>query len=333
MQHRILGINKLIGLLATWQGFSVFMIGIFNWPTWVIWLNLVLFLLFILAADVYKSVLLLLLLLPFYVVLPNAYFDTLSIWRPLFVMLFAVWFYRLDGIKASSPKLEKGRAAFVTKFLNRAKKIEFLKWDKFLAWFSAACLISLMWTELRILGIKQILFFLNIYLFYLVVGNTVNSREKIVEVIKFTIYSLTVIISLGFVQLFSTLVLGLDAFWVYWASFISRLYYGLDFARVALYSNSWFSFNGGRELRMFSILPDSQSFAYLCVFGVGFGLVYSLRLSGRLRSLLWSGVRFASLAVILSGTRAVWVGFLFPACAALYAYFKNFWLVFSKKFL
>ncbi len=48
---------------------------------------------------------------------------------------------------------------------------------------------------------------------------------------------------------------------------------------------------------------------------------------------LWSGIRFASLGLILSGTRAVWVGMLAPFVAIIWAYGKGFQRHLAKKFI
>ncbi len=48
---------------------------------------------------------------------------------------------------------------------------------------------------------------------------------------------------------------------------------------------------------------------------------------------LWSGVRFAGLALILSGTRAAWVGMILPFGAVVAAYATNFQKHLAKKYL
>jgi O-antigen ligase len=117
------------------------------------------------------------------------------------------------------------------------------------------------------------------------------------------------------------------------------LYYGLSLANVLVYSNSWFSYTGESEaLRMFSIMPDSHSFGLIAVLLIAFTLpliYYHVRKSSdtdepqfevsKLKWYdLWSVVRFSGLALILSGTRAVWVGMLFPFAVAAFAYARNF---------
>lgn len=308
------GLKLLIIVLAVWQYLAILGIAILNWPTGFIWLNLGLLLGFIIFAPIYESILLLVLSIPFFVALPNPYFDSLSMWRPLFFVLFLVWLARENKFKLQT--------------------IKFLPWDKFLGLFIlVGVIITLTLGQFAAQGIKLVIFWLNIYIVYLTLINTLKSKKQIFEFIRYLIWSLTIIVTLGFTQLFGALLTNLDTFWVYWASNVAKLYYGQNFADVALYSNSWFSYTGGRELRMFSIMPDSQSFAYICLFGLCVATALTRQVFVHVRKWLWSGIRFAGLGIILSGTRAVWVGMLLPFFIVAWAYFKNFQKHLAKKFI
>ena len=306
---------KLIIILFTiWQYFSIAMIIMANWPDSLVWLNLGLLLAFIALCPIYESLLLLILSIPFYVVLPNTQFDSLSMWRVLFAFLFFMWLVRDKKLMI--------------------KQINFLPWDKYLGWYVlVGLIITLLFGSFRIQGIKEILFLVNIYLFYIVLINTLKSKVQIFELIRYVIWSLTIIVTLGFTQLIGTFLTSLDVFWVYWAENVTKLYYGNSFASVALYSNSWFSYSGGRELRMFSIMPDSQSFAYICMIGLCVGTALTRSVFKHIRKWLWSGIRFAALGLILSGTRAVWVGMLAPFFAVSIGYAKNIQKHLAKKYL
>lgn len=305
-------LTKIIFLLAVWQFFSILMITVFNWPKEIIWLNLAFLSVFILFADTYHALTLLILSIPFYVVLPNSYFDTLAIWRPLFALLFVVWLFKNYKLKI--------------------KNFVWMPWDRVLGYFALIMLIiTLIFAKFPWQGIKQLIFFINIFLFYMVLINAVRTREQIYGIIKTATASLAIIITLGYVQLISTFFIDLETFWVYWADNIARIFYGNGFAQVSLYSNSWFSYTGGRELRMFSILPDSQSFAYICVFAIAFALPLTLVVFKKFRNWLWSGLRFASLAIMFSGTRAVWVGLFAPLLMTFWLYVKNLHRFFAKK--
>ncbi len=326
MAHRTWNFNKAIALLAFWHGFSLLMITVFNWPREIIWLNFALSAAFILLAPVYYSLVLLIVCIPFYAVLPNPYFDALSIWRPLFVLLFAVWLFTPLECGVLLKSFKKKAAAI--------KNTELMPWDKVLGYFFVASLvITLIFGRFVAQGLKQLLFFANIYMFYLVLIGTVKTRGQIYGILKSAATSFAIIITAGYLQLVSTFFVGLNFFWVYWADNFSRMLYGNSFAQVALYSNSWFSYTGGWELRMFSLQPDSQSFAYICVFAIAFTLPLILIASQGVRHWLWSGLRFAGLAIMLSGTRAVWVGLMAPFFVLIWLCAKKIHLFFAKKTL
>ncbi len=307
-------LKLLIILFTIWQYFSILGISLLNWPNFLVWLNLGLLLGFILLSPIYESLLLLILAIPFSVALPNARFDSLPMWRVLYIVLFVVWLVKEKRL--------------------RIKGIHFLPWDKYLAGFLlTGFLVAIIFAPFKLQAIKQVVFWLNIYLLYIVLINTLRGKQQIFEVIRYMIWSLTIVVALGFTQLFGTFTTNLDTFWVFWASNISKLYYGAGFAQVALYSNSWFSYSGGRELRMFSIMPDSQSFAYICLIGLCVGTALTHSVFKHVKKWLWSGIRFSGMAVILSGTRAVWVGMVAPFLAVAWAYRKNFQKPLAEKFL
>lgn len=308
-------LKLLIILFTVWQYFSVAGMALLGWPNSLVWLNLGLLLAFIVLCPVYESLLLLVLSIPFSVALPNTRFDSLPMWRILYLALFIVWLVKDKRL--------------------RIKDIKFLPWDKYLAWFfGIGLLCSLAFAPYKYEALKQAIFWVNIYFLYLVLINTLKSKVQIFEFIRYVIWSLVIIVTLGFAQLFGTFMTDLGTFWVFWASNITKLYYGSSFAQVALYSNSWFSYSGGTtELRMFSIMPDSQSFAYICFIGLCMGTALTRSVFKHVKKWLWSGIRFAALGLILSGTRAAWVGMAAPFLAVAAAYRKNFQKHLAEKFL
>jgi O-antigen ligase len=309
-------LKLLIIIFTVWQYFSVAGMALLGWPNSLVWLNLGLLLAFIALCPVYETLLLLILSIPFFVAIPNSRFDSLSMWRVLYLALFVVWFARDKKFKL--------------------KEIHFLPWDKYLAWFMLAGLfLGLVFGSFKLEAVKQAVFFLNIYLLYVVLINTLKNKQQIFELIRYTIWSFAIIITLGFAQLFGSLLTDIGTFWVFWAANITKLYYGPSFAAVSLYSNSWFAYSGSTsiELRMFSIMPDSQSFAYICFFALCMSTALTRNVFKHIKKWLWSGIRFAGLAMILSGTRAVWVGMAAPFAAVVIAYAKNFQKHLAKKFL
>lgn len=282
------------------------------WPQEVIYVNLVLQLLALLLFDLEHAVYSVLLSLPFYLVLPNPYLDTFSAWRIAFIALFAKYYW---GVY-------KGQA-----------EMSFFAWDKYLKYLGIIALISLSIAEFKFLGLKKIIFVLNIYLLYIVIFNTFKSKEQILKLLKVSFVSLGTIVALGFVQYISTFFSSQYYFWQYWATYISRAYYGSLLSDTSLYSNSWFSFaeNEAPTLRMFSVLPSSHAFAVLTIFTIPFASALLFLTQKKWQRIgLWSVIFFSSLALLLSGTRGVWLGILAPIVLIIYFWVKHYGRKFQK---
>ncbi len=309
-----------LSIFFIYQLFSTAFIAIGIWPKEVIYINLLLQLAAILFFNIENAIYSVILSLPFYLVLPNSYFDTLSAWRITFAVLFAKYLW-LDYVNRG----KQGGLALGT--------IKTFVWDKYLKYLGYVALISLYVADSSVLGLKKIIFVVNIYLLYLVIFNVIKSKEQIIRMIKVVLVSLTAIIFLGFVQYLSTFFSSQYYFWQYWATYIARAYYGSSFSDTALYSNSWFSFAKGQAptLRMFSIMPSSHTFAVLTIFALPFigSLLFFVQKKWQ-KIVLWTLAFFAILALLLSGTRGVWVGILAPIVFILYFYFKHYSRTFQK---
>jgi hypothetical protein len=172
--------------------------AVLDWPHYLIWLNLGMLLAFIILCPIYESLLLLILSIPFSVALPNSALDSMPMWRILYLALFLVWLIRDKRFKIND--------------------IHFLPWDKYLTIFSAVGLLTaLFFGSFKLEAVKEVIFWLNIYLFYIVLINTLRGKQHIYEVIRYVIWALTIIVALGFAQLFGSFLTNLDTFWVYWA--------------------------------------------------------------------------------------------------------------------
>src|SRR6185503_8032631 len=108
--------NFTILLIILWQAISVFLMATGVWPQEIVYLNTALLAVFFLLASPLDSIRLFILSIPAYVVIPNSYSDTLSMWRPLLILLFTViaiktylsfprkresrtWFWILDQVR------------------------------------------------------------------------------------------------------------------------------------------------------------------------------------------------------------------------------------------
>ena len=321
-----ISIRNILWLVVILEAIIAYLVGVGAVAQTAAWFSLAAAAIFILLAEPYEALLLAIVSIPFYLAVPNQYFDSLSAWRLAFGWLFAVWFlkflvqrYRDGNIYAAA----------------RDILARFMIWDKYLLLFGVVAGASMFLARFPGQSARQVLFLVNAALLYVVVINVVATQERLLGLIKATAVSLGIIVALGYVQFISTLFADQYYFWQYWALLISKAYYGLGLANVLVYSNSWFSYTAGHPtLRMFSIMPDSHSFGVVCIFFLAFLAAFLSVPGSRRRSLfLWLGIALASWALILSGTRGIWVGMLAPMAMAVYWYWKNLARRQAKNFL
>ncbi len=341
--------QKIIAALVLWQFISVGLMAVGTWPNEVAIVNALLLAGFILFATPFNSVLLIIVSIPFFVVLPNPLLANFPMWRPLFALLFIVWLMRLlvsqrvwllkffaikrwnsDGPMSGAKFREIVSHAF-SRINSRLRA-----WDKVAILFLVLAFCSLLIARFPVHGLKQILFLVNVYLFYIVIVNVVTDESKLKQLIRYTRYSLIIMVALGFVQYLSTLFAMPYYFWQYWATMVSSLYYGIPLGNVLAYSNSWFSASGGNQaLRMFGILPDTHAFGVVCIFL----LAYLVPFLNRAKAVIanqryWlAGIFLAGFGVMASGTRGVWASMLAPIGLAVLFYFRGPIKPFFKKML
>jgi O-antigen ligase len=334
-------VNRIIVALVAWQFISVALMAVGTWPANLAILNTVLIGLFIVFFKPYYSVLLLILSIPFYIILPLPVLQNMPMWRVLFALLFVVWFIhllinqrkwllKLFSFQRSTAPTPVTGARMWEVIVKAYQRIDsrLMPWDKVAVIFLFISLFSLIVAKFQVQGFKQILFLLNVYIFYIVIVNVVTDAEKVKEIIRYTLYSLGIMVALGYVQYFATLFSLPYYFWQYWAIMISSLYYGTPLANVLAYSNSWFSYSGGSQsLRMFGILPDTHAFGVICIFFLAYLIPY-LKLTGTTLKTYVRSVKdnhwYIVIAVILgtfgimaNGTRGIWLAMLIPLGIAL----------------
>lgn len=321
-----LSVKHILWGVILFEVITAYLVGVGVWPQTVAWLSLGLVAIFILAADPFESLLLSIASIPFYLVLPNPYFDSFSTWRLVFAWLFGIWVLKT---------LYKHYRVGDLKTLPQLLKTRLFTWDKYLILFAGIAWLSVLLARFPGQSVRQILFLINISFIYFVATFVVNTKQKLLELIKYTTISLGFIVVLGYVQFASTLFSEQYYFWQYWALLVSKAYYGLGLANVLIYSNSWFSYTGGQPtLRMFSIMPDSHSFGVVCIFLIAFLTAYLSSATTTARKVwLWVAIGFTSWALILSGTRGVWVGMLAPVLVAIIMYWKKLARFQAKQFL
>ena len=285
------------------------------------WAILLMLCAFILTRPLKESILLFSRSIPFYIALPfTANFDSFNIWRIVVMLIALKWLFivKEDAINLLKSRVNKNTLSG----LWTRNKIEILGLLIFVLAF-----ISLGKSVFLFAGAKRLIYFINLSLIFpVIVWIFKNQIISIAEISKNIAISIFLIIGIGFLQLFSTYFLNINEFMMFWAGQIQTGFYGTNWSNIVFSGNTWFSYNTGDfpKLRMFSSFPDSHTFPLYILFGlpaliaVFFDKIKSLKIAANnwianIKEYLCLGALFiAFLAVILSGTRGIWISILFP---------------------
>jgi len=259
--------------------------------------------------------------IPLFVALPiTESFDTMANWRILLIVLFLVLFFK-QGI---SIKLIKNN-------------FKYYQFERLTGIFLLIAIASLFVADDLFIGVKKIIFLINIFLLYIIIRNLIyRNKEVLPKIINAMKVAIGLVLGVGFLQLIMVFFMNLHKFWYLWDRNVISVFYGIDLSNLLSYSNTWFSYYSYQlpTLRMFSIFPDSHSFAFFCILAVPFFLT---TIFIRERKNKWGtigsylGLISCLLAIIFSGSRGAWVSalgvFLIFLFIALLYFFKkiSFW--------
>lgn len=244
--------------------------------------------------------------LPLFVALPFLpKFDSMSIWRPLSGLLVLVWLWERKHILWDDPLV------FWEEFSKR-KGLLWLSGVAFLFLFIAT--LSLLWAQNILVGVKTILYFVNIFLVFFMYAWEIRERDTIpflAVAAGMSAFSLLI----GFLQFAGAFFIPLFEFWQWWASLPIMTYYGSQTSHLLSYSNTWFSYYGKNipaTLRIFSIFQDSHAFAMFSILGISaWGAFFLYFQEKKVRKGIFfsfSILIISILAIILSGSRGSWLG-------------------------
>lgn len=242
-------------------------------------------------------------------------FDTMANWRILLVILFLCLFFK-QGISIKIIKDKLGKFKLREKF--RHYPMEY-----FAGLFVIIDILSLFVASNPVVGIKKLLFLINIFLLYIIIRNVIfRNPEMKLKIIKAGAFAGIISLIVGYIQVISTMITPLYNFWQWWARNVISVFYGNNLSEVVKTSNTWFSYyaDSPPTLRMFSIFPDSHSFALFVIIGLIF-IVYLLKE----KKYFWIATTLSLLALIFSGSRAVWLSAIVPFLVAI------FLLIFKKQ--
>lgn len=307
--------------------------------------------------NLLDSLKLFILSIPFFVALPaSALSDSMSVWRFLIVVLFLKTVYEkykfylknchsefisesaeikgltiLQFLKQIAEKIEKAGGCRkkilkqVQNGINQMSKSNYYRLVLLTALFLIIAALSLLFAQNVGVGIKKILFLTNIFLLFPIVIYSVKNESDLAEIIKFIFYSSAIVVFIGYLQFLSTFFIPLYDFWQFWAGNIIKALYGEGLSVLLAYSNTWFSYyrNSPPTLRMFSVMPDSHSFAMLVIISmpVILSLVFRYKEKYQRKKCLFAALILFFTAVFFSGSRGAWAASLFALIAALYLFY------------
>lgn len=284
-------------------------------------------LIYIAGASIIDSAMLAIISIPFYLALPvTASFDTMANWRIIILILFLKYaLKKIPNIKYQIPPKESlcdstGQAKIETLKSKNIRRFIFNKNARLEIWgllFAIISFLSLIGASNISVGIKKILFLANIFLFFIIIKNIARDKEIFLKILKASILAGIFILVIGYAQLISILFFSLAAFWQFWAENAIAALYGANLSNLLSYSNTWFSYYSGDippTLRMFSIFPDSHSFALFNIILIPFILTLVRHYKNNIGFLIVSCplLILILLAIIFSGSRGAWTGAVAP---------------------
>lgn len=266
-------------------------------------------------SKIEDSLILFIISIPLFIALPIGNFDSMANWRILLAVLFLCLFFK-QGISVKVIKDKLGRLRLKEKF--KHYPMEYL-----MVLFLIIGVLSLFVATDIVVGIKKILFLVNIFLLYMIIRNVIaRNKEMVPRIIKAGAAAGIISLIVGYSQLISIFFKPLYTFWQWWAKNVISIFYGSGLSELLAVSNTWFSYyeNSPPTLRMFSIFPDSHSFALFMIIS----LIFFSYLLFRKNRIYWVVIILSLLALIFSGSRGIWVSVTIPFLGIiLLLFFKN----------
>lgn len=272
--------------------------------------------------------------IPIFVVLPdNSLSSSMSIWR--FVLLFFV--FKIIVRKFELGKIWQDRATSLADKKNQLQKRllgfkqEIIAANYYTLLLAAGsfvfvCFLSLLVAQSPTAGLKKIIFLVSLFSLFGVVRYAIRNQGDAVKILRALFVSLSSIVLVGQAQFIVTFFVRLYDFWHGWNNHVINAFYGEQMRNLLSYSNTWFSYYGSMEipptLRMFSVMPDSHSFAIIVILTMPLTLYYAFNQRVKNNQFKY-GVWFVMLmlSIWFSGSRGAWMGWVVALAASLYLFF------------
>lgn len=268
-------------------------------------------LLFIILTPLIEATQLAVAAIPLYLALPlSATFDSMASWRLVLALLFVVWVIRAWPQGAFLSRTISPRAFFGA----------LLPLERIASALLVVAAASLFAAEEPWQGIKKILFLTNIAFLYVVIRDVARIPKDRERMLASALLAGGAALAAGLFQYAAIIFASLYDFWQWWAGAVIPAFYGASLGELLTESNTWFSYYAASPptLRMFSVFPDSHSFALFMILASTAALPWIISRSEALASfkdriaslfqnpaaVVWLG---ASFGIYFSGSRGTWL--------------------------
>ena len=294
-------------------GVIFLVLGVF--PREVALFLLGIFVFFILFSPLKQGLLFTAFSIPLFTAVPlSESFDEMAAWRIVVTILFLKAALNLSGSRSVARADGLRRFVIGTIRTWRYFVVQLLKTriGVFVCLFFLTATLSLFVATDPIFGIRKLAYLANALGLFFVVWMIAKTKKDFLDIVQYTFGGVIAVLLVGYAQFIAVHFAPLHAFWQWWASHVIPVFYGANLSHLLSYSNTWFSYYEEAEatLRVFSIFPDSHSFALSMVLALPVALTFFAMSESRheARFLFGAFVFLALLAVVFSGTRGVWVG-------------------------
>lgn len=321
----IFGLEAIIVLLAS--------IGLIPREAILVWTGLAVF--YMVFSPVRDSLWLTVASIPLFAALPlSDGFDTLANWRIIVAVLFIIWLvkelknycsseFRIGG--TSRELFGKPIVGLTSRLATLARRIKTAPFLNVLtAFFLSIAALSIGAADFKTLAVKKLLFLINIFLLFLITRNMTRDKESVLRVWQAAAAGGIAAAGAALAQFIAIMFVPLIDFWQFWAHRVIDFFYGQNLAGLLSYSNTWFAYYDAAPptLRLFSVFPDSHSFAMFSLLTVPIFLTLAVYFSRR-KAIFWVLAGLALLGAVFSGSRGVWLSALPVAVIALHLYFRG----------
>ena len=259
--------------------------------------------------------------IPLYVALPlYETFDTFASWRILILVLAGCVFFKKGLSSLGLEKTTDGHWDF-----RSILKGNSLNW--LVAGFLLMALLSFGVAFYKIIALKKLIFLLNILILFWIVKNLARRQEEILRVWQAVLAGGVVVAFVALIQFLAVLFIPLYNFWEFWAGKVISVFYGDGLAGLLSYSNTWFAYYSVNPptLRLFSVFPDSHSFAMFNILLLPIFLTLFLyyKDNRHLKIFLKIMIALSFFGIVMSGSRGAWLSIVPVFLAVIYFYRKK----------